>query len=67
MRAKAYRYYGEAVNMGEEYGYLRLRLQIEQQRFLNFGLEAGILYDDCTICTNLQVHRSLTCLPYSPR
>jgi hypothetical protein len=36
-----------------------LKLQIEQQRFLNFGLEAGILYSDPSICANLQINRSL--------
>jgi hypothetical protein len=45
--------------MPESYHYLRVRLQIEQQRFLNFGLESGILYADGVICAALQVNRSL--------
>ena len=36
-----------------------MRLQIEQQRFLNFGLEAGILFEDRVICGTLQANRSL--------
>lgn len=36
-----------------------MRVQIEQQRFLNFSLEAGILYADGIICGTLQVNRSL--------
>ena len=45
--------------MPKAYEYLNLRMQIEQQRFLNFGLEAGILYADGVICTNLLSNRSL--------
>ena len=45
--------------MPESYRYLRVRLQIEQQRFLNFGLESGILYADGVICAALQINRSL--------
>ena len=45
--------------MPESYRYLRVRLQIEQQRFLNFGLESGILYADGVICAVLQINRSL--------
>jgi hypothetical protein len=45
--------------MLETYRYLRVRSQIEQQRFLNFALEAGILFSDGVICANLQVNRSL--------
>jgi hypothetical protein len=36
-----------------------VRSQIEQQRFPNFTLEAGILFVDGVICANLQVNRSL--------
>lgn len=36
-----------------------MRVQIEQQRFLNFSLEAGILYTDGVICGTLQVNRHL--------
>jgi hypothetical protein len=45
--------------MPESYRYLRVRLQIEQQRFLNFGLEAGILYTDGELSAKLRVNRSL--------
>jgi hypothetical protein len=45
--------------MPETYRYLRVRSQIEQQRFLNFALEAGILFSDGVIYANLQVNRSL--------
>ena len=36
-----------------------MRLHIEEQRFLNFALEAGILNADGVICSTLQVNRSL--------
>ena len=36
-----------------------MRVQIEQQRFLNFSLEAGILYADGVICGTLQINRHL--------
>jgi hypothetical protein len=36
-----------------------VRLHIEQQRFLNFALEAGVLNIDGVICSALQVNRSL--------
>lgn len=36
-----------------------MRLHIEQQRFLNFALEAGVLNKDTVICSALQVNRSL--------
>lgn len=36
-----------------------MRLQIEQQRFLNFALQAGVLNRDGVICSTLQVNRSL--------
>ncbi|KAK5011660.1 hypothetical protein LTR28_009894 [Elasticomyces elasticus] len=45
--------------MPELYRYLRVRLQMEQQRFLNFGLASGILYEDGEICAALQINRSL--------
>ncbi|KAL5349221.1 hypothetical protein ACLOAV_005509 [Pseudogymnoascus australis] len=56
---KGFKFYHEAVNLPEAYHHLRVRLHIEQQRFLNFGLEAGILYADGVICDNLRVNRSL--------
>lgn len=48
-----FKFYSEATNMPETYCYLRVRSQIEQQRFLNFALEAGILFVDGMICANL--------------
>jgi hypothetical protein len=36
-----------------------VRLHIEQQRFLNFALEAGVLNKDGIICSALHVNRSL--------
>lgn len=36
-----------------------MRLHIEQQRFLNFALEAGLLNIDGVVCSTLQVNRSL--------
>jgi ABC-type uncharacterized transport system YnjBCD ATPase subunit len=45
--------------MPETYHYLRVRSQIEQQRFPNFAPEAGILFADGMVCANLQVNRSL--------
>lgn len=45
--------------MPESYRFLQIRLQLEQQRFLNFGLEAGILYEDGELCGILHVNRSL--------
>lgn len=54
-----YKYYCEAVNMPEECRYLRVRLQMEQQRFLNWGIEAGLLYDDGVLCATLQVNSML--------
>ena len=32
---------------------------MEQQRFLNFGLEAGVLYTDGVLCETLRINRSL--------
>ena len=54
-----YRYYIRAMNMPDEYRYCKVRLQMEQQRFLNFGLESGILYADGAICATLRVNKSL--------
>ena len=45
--------------MPKECHHLTVRLQIEQQRFLNFALESGLLYADTTLCSQLQVNRSL--------
>jgi hypothetical protein len=43
----------------EQYRYLQIRLQIEQQRFLNFGTEAGLLYDDKKLTSTLKVNRAI--------
>lgn len=45
--------------MPDEYRYCKIRLQMEQQRFLNFGLEAGVLYTDGTLCETLRIKSSL--------
>jgi hypothetical protein len=45
--------------MPERYRYLKVRLQMEQQRFLNFGVEAGLLYAEGKLCATLQVNRSM--------
>jgi hypothetical protein len=39
--------------------YLGVRLRIERQRFANFGLEAGTLFEDKDICAALQLDRPL--------
>ncbi|KAL4802048.1 prion-inhibition and propagation-domain-containing protein [Aspergillus unguis] len=45
--------------MPDEYRHCQVRLQMEQQRFLNFGLEAGVLYTERTLCETLRINRSL--------
>lgn len=45
--------------MPESYRYLRVRLQMEHHRFLNFGAEAGLLYTEGKLCATLQVNRSM--------
>lgn len=45
--------------MSESYQYLRVRVQVEQQRFLSFAMEAGLLYDDNKICATLQVNHTV--------
>lgn len=45
--------------MPNEYRHCKIRLQMEQQRFLNFGLEAGVLYTDGVLCETLRINRSL--------
>jgi hypothetical protein len=51
--------YHEAANLPQTHRYILVRLHIEQQRFLHFALEAGILNADGVICSTLQVNRSL--------
>jgi hypothetical protein len=45
--------------MPKECHHLKIRLHIEQQRFINFALEAGLLYDQVVLSKQLQVNRSL--------
>ncbi|CAH0050372.1 unnamed protein product [Clonostachys solani] len=40
---KYYKYFSEASKMPEKHRYLQIRLQLEQQRFLVFAEEAGLL------------------------
>ncbi|PSN61902.1 hypothetical protein BS50DRAFT_624691 [Corynespora cassiicola Philippines] len=56
---KGYKLYNEASNLPQTHRYLLVRFHIEQQRFLNFALEAGILHADGAICSTLQINRSL--------
>ncbi|USP79752.1 hypothetical protein yc1106_07026 [Curvularia clavata] len=56
---ECYKTYSEAANLPQSHRYLLVRLHIEQQRFLNFALEAGVLNKDGVICSALQVNRSL--------
>jgi hypothetical protein len=45
--------------MPSEFHYLRIRVQLQQHRFLNFGLQAGILAREGKLCHSLQVNLSL--------
>ncbi|KAF7555762.1 hypothetical protein G7Z17_g1927 [Cylindrodendrum hubeiense] len=56
---KRYKYFSEASQMPESHRYLRVRLQMEQQRFLNFALEAGLLFADGQLCASLQVNQTV--------
>ncbi|KAL9030550.1 MAG: hypothetical protein Q9196_001338 [Gyalolechia fulgens] len=56
---QGFKLYHEAANLPETYRYLQVRFQMEQQRFLDFSLEAGILYVDGVICGTLQISRHL--------
>ncbi|KAI1495751.1 prion-inhibition and propagation-domain-containing protein [Biscogniauxia marginata] len=56
---KGYKYFTEAAQMSESYRYLRILVQIEQQRFLSFAMEAGLLYEEGKICATLQVNKSI--------
>ncbi|USP81395.1 hypothetical protein yc1106_08669 [Curvularia clavata] len=51
--------YKNAVNLPHTHRYLLVRLHIEQQRFLHFALQAGVLSTDGALCSTLQVNRSL--------
>jgi len=54
-----FKIYNAAADMPVEHRYLLVRLEIEQQRFLNFRLEAGLLHVDLVLYTTLQVNQSL--------
>lgn len=54
-----YKYITEAANMPEAYRYLRVRLQMEQQRFLSFAMTAGLLSSESRLYTTLQVNQQL--------
>ncbi|KAI1634192.1 prion-inhibition and propagation-domain-containing protein [Biscogniauxia mediterranea] len=56
---KGYKYFTEAAEMSESYRYLRILVQIEQQRFLCFAMEAGLLYEGGKICATLRVNNAL--------
>ncbi|KAK3985878.1 prion-inhibition and propagation-domain-containing protein [Cladorrhinum sp. PSN332] len=56
---EGFKLFSEATNMPDSLRYLRVSLQIEQHRFLNFSLEAGILFADGVLCSTLQVNRPL--------
>lgn len=54
-----YRYYVHAANMPEQYQHLQLRVQMEQQRFLNFANVAGLLSADGELSATLKVNRAI--------
>lgn len=54
-----FKLYREAANLPHTQRYLLVRLHIEQQRFLNFALQAGVLNTNGTLCSTLHVNRSL--------
>ncbi|KAI1455182.1 prion-inhibition and propagation-domain-containing protein [Annulohypoxylon moriforme] len=56
---KGYKYFTEAVHMPESYRYLRVQIHVEQQRFLSFAMEGGLLYDDGRISATLQVNQKV--------
>ncbi|KAF7128557.1 hypothetical protein CNMCM5793_003345 [Aspergillus hiratsukae] len=56
---KGYRYYVHAANMPEQCQHLQLRVQMEQQRFLNFATVAGLLSADGELSATLKVNRAI--------
>ncbi|RDW69767.1 hypothetical protein BP6252_08787 [Coleophoma cylindrospora] len=56
---KGYKLYQEAADLPQTHRYLLVRLHIEQQRFLNFAFETGLLNVDGIVCSTLQVNKSL--------
>lgn len=45
--------------MEESYNYWTIRVQVEQQRFLGFAKEAGLLYNNGKLCATLQVNHAI--------
>lgn len=45
--------------MPEELHYLSIRVQLQQRRFLHFGLQAGLLAEDSKLCHSLRINLSL--------
>jgi hypothetical protein len=45
--------------MPDDYQYLRVRLQLEQHRFVNFCLQAGTLDKNGKLCSTLQIKKDL--------
>ncbi|KAI2467332.1 prion-inhibition and propagation-domain-containing protein [Annulohypoxylon bovei var. microspora] len=56
---KRYKYFSEAIHMPESYKYLRVRVQMEQQRFMSFAFEAGLLHKQGKLCATLQINHLL--------
>ncbi|XXH04259.1 hypothetical protein Hte_010673 [Hypoxylon texense] len=56
---KGYKYFTEAMHMSESYQYLRVQIHVEQQRFLIFAMEGGLLYADGRISATLQVNQKV--------
>ncbi|KAF2728958.1 hypothetical protein EJ04DRAFT_556431 [Polyplosphaeria fusca] len=56
---KGYKLYSDAVSMPEEFHYLGIRVQLQQRRFIQFGLQAGLLAKDGKLCHSLRINLSL--------
>ncbi|KAI0601705.1 prion-inhibition and propagation-domain-containing protein [Biscogniauxia sp. FL1348] len=56
---KGYKLFTEAAQMSESCEYLRILVQIEQQRFLSFANEAGLLHEEGRMCATLQVNEAI--------
>ncbi|CAG9980894.1 unnamed protein product [Clonostachys byssicola] len=55
---KFYKLFAEASHMPETQRFLQVRLQMEQQRFLNFAEEVGFLSADADLNRSLSAHSS---------
>ncbi|KAK7211553.1 hypothetical protein V2G26_018731 [Clonostachys chloroleuca] len=53
---KFYKLFTEASHMPETHSFLQVRLQMEQQRFLNFAEEVGFLSADANLSRSLSAH-----------